>query len=124
MLIGGTDCPFPRVFQSLRNEPGINYDDFDGVLPNDFKHNGIELGSDKAQLLLNRYATHAAIDRGRFGHNPESARRGASFRKSQSTTANHEDIQPSQTTPLLGDDHTTVEFRAHEAPASLPLPLM
>ncbi|KAG8993736.1 hypothetical protein FRB94_006375 [Tulasnella sp. JGI-2019a] len=112
------------VVHYLRNEPGIEYADFEGILPEDFKHNAVELGTDSAPLLLNRYATHAAIDRGRLGHKPSKGRR-ASFQKRKSTSATgHGDIEPSQTTPLIGDDHTTVEFRARETSPSLPLPLI
>ncbi|KAG8848867.1 hypothetical protein FRB96_000999 [Tulasnella sp. 330] len=114
------------VVHYLRNEPGIDWKDFEGVLPDDFKHKAIELGTGDAPQLLNRYATHAAIDRGRLGHKPTTHRHGASFqkRKKGSATEGHEEIEPSATTPLLGDDHTTVEFRSHETPASLPLPLI
>lgn len=111
---------------SLRNEPGIDWPDFEGILPDDFKQKAVELGTDSAPQLLSRYATHAAIDRGRLGHKPTARRQGASFqkRKTASGSAGHEEIEPSATTPLLGDDHTTVQFRAHESNASLPLPLM
>jgi len=109
------------VVHHLRNEHGVDFDDYNDILPLDFR---AKVGRDNAPLvLLSRYATHAAIDRGRLGHTP-SFRKGASVQKSNNSSSPHQDIAPSEVTALLGDDHTTVEFRAHETPASLPLPLI
>jgi len=106
------------VVHHLRNEPGIDYEDYDGVLPLDLKRR--ERGfSRRESTHLSRYATYAAIDRDHL-----SAHKDVSFHKGKSS-ADHDDIEPSQNTPLLGDDHTTVQFRVHETvDASSPLPLI
>lgn len=118
------------VMHHLRNEPGTDYEDYVGVLPEGFKYNVTELDKN---ILLHRYATYAAIDRGHLGYAPKTkVRRHSSFKgfmgHSASPTATE---APSSQTPLLEGDHatvqgdnTTVEFHPRSTPASLPLPLI
>ncbi|KIO20221.1 hypothetical protein M407DRAFT_81841 [Tulasnella calospora MUT 4182] len=93
------------VMHHLRNEPGTEYEDYEGVLPE-------------------------AMDRGHLGYAPNTKfRRHPSFKGSMgSQTATN---GPNSQTPLLEGDHATVEgshatveFHPRSTPASLPLPLI
>ncbi|KAG8977873.1 hypothetical protein FRC05_000401 [Tulasnella sp. 425] len=96
------------VMHHLRNEPGTDYEDYVGVLPEGFKYNVSELGKN---TLLHRYATYAAIDRGHLGSDPKTKAKGSSGHNE----GGHATVK---------GNSTTVEFHARSTPDSLPLPLI
>ncbi|KAG8919029.1 hypothetical protein FRC01_001517 [Tulasnella sp. 417] len=98
------------VMHHLRDEPGTDYEDYEGVLPQGFKYDAKELGIDR-NSLLKKYATYSAMDRGHLGYAPKTRfRRHSSFKGFMgSTDAPKATNAPSSRTPLLEGDHATVE---------------
>ena len=119
---------------SLRGEPGLDYNDYEGILPKDFEEAHMRdsaLAVDHEDVL-NRFAAYSSIGGGISEQvasvlkRPESASRRASFRDQvqhdQDTTV--VSSSPQETTPLINPpDHMTLDFHQHISRAYLPLPL-
>ncbi|KAG6891041.1 hypothetical protein C0992_010703 [Termitomyces sp. T32_za158] len=112
----------------LREEDGIKYDDYDGVLPLSFARFD-EVGYNVEHTSTMSYAAtreDSNIPESRSGtctpnRKPDATRRVRHKRSVLDTSGSG---SGSPTTPLLGSVHHTIEFRAYADKASLPLPLM
>lgn len=96
------------VKHHLRGEEGIDWPDFEGVLPAGFARFD-ELGFD--QTANTSYCSISS------GNKDASLGRNGTKLPSQSVVTN-------ATTPLLTDSHQTVEFHAYADQLSLPLPMV
>lgn len=104
------------VKHHLRDEPGIEYDDYKGVLPAWFARFD-EIGFDTTSSSPYSPADHLApadadLKRKQFDH-------GLTINESSVTIC-----QAGPNTPLLGDSHRTIEFHPYSEKTSIPLPLM
>ncbi|KAG8891956.1 hypothetical protein FRB99_003217, partial [Tulasnella sp. 403] len=125
------------VVHHLRNEPGTDYEDYEGVLPDGFEYFDSIAGLDQ-NTVMNRYATYSALGGGIGaqvvigGRRPSTTgSRRPSFQldrpNGQRRDGGEAIVVPDATTPLIGGDaiaHTEVQFRARSSvEAFLPLPL-
>ncbi|KAG8993735.1 hypothetical protein FRB95_008535 [Tulasnella sp. JGI-2019a] len=132
----------------LRNEPGVEHDDYHDVLPHDLKDaysldSAVKLDH---ETFLDRYATYSAINGGITTQVASSSRPpspaisrppffswySGSWAPSVNGREDSDDNEPHQETPLLRDatvnlndnDHTTVNIKPAAVDAFLPLPLV
>jgi len=99
----------------LRGEDGINWSDYQGVLPDGFARFD-EVGYNKTKTTLSYDATKTDSGSSSAESRPDATKR---IRVKRSKTH-----LPGSSTPLLSDTHRTVEFHAFADETSIPLPLM
>ncbi|GLB35340.1 putative bestrophin, RFP-TM, chloride channel [Lyophyllum shimeji] len=110
----------------LRGEDGVHYDDYRGLLPPAFARydeSGFHMGRNESTASGSYSATDSADpDRasGSGRTTPEGPKPNASKRVRPKRSKQQ---MPGAATPLLSDNHRTVEFHPYNDEASLPLPL-
>ncbi|KAG8882551.1 hypothetical protein FRB98_003592 [Tulasnella sp. 332] len=123
----------------LRNEPGVEWADYKGILPHDLKDaycldSSVQLDH---ETFLDRYATYSAINGSVSTHlasskSADPIQRRPFFSRWNSIGAAPETIgqkgtgvdEPDQRTPLLRDAPTIVNVKAVSSDSFLPLPLV
>jgi len=116
----------------LRGEDGIDYPDYNGILPASFARYD-ETGyntSNREQSIGPYEGTSSPKDSissgGKGSSSSESApeRTNATKRVRPKRSKQKLQVEPSVNTPLLSGNHRIVEFHPYAVEASLPLPLV
>lgn len=98
----------------LRDEAGLEYEDYMDVLPPSFARFD-EVGFDR---------TYTPPDQSYSSINTIDANSNKNMKRSHIRIQDSSATLPESTTPLLHDNHRSVEFRAYAEKKTLPLPLM
>jgi ion channel-forming bestrophin family protein len=114
----------------LRGEDGVNWEDYQGVLPASFaRFDEIGFNTQRTVATKSYAATHNnSASHGRDGDPSPSGRTTPDGPKPDATKRVRVKRSKQQisgpTTPLLGGTHRSVEFHPYADEASLPLPLV
>jgi ion channel-forming bestrophin family protein len=107
----------------LREEDGLDYEDYAGVLPASFTRPD-ELGYSTRQGRSSptSYAATSPVSDGNGSNSkPDATKR---IRRKRSKKLPPQATVSGATTPLLSDSHQTIEFHPYADRLSMPLPLM
>lgn len=116
----------------LRGEDGIDYLDYDNILPASFArydetgYNILKPGQsiDPYESTLNPEHSHSLNGSGVSPSGSVHERLDATKRVRPKRSKQKLQVEPSATTPLLSGNHRIVEFHPYAVETSLPLPLV